>query len=156
MPRSLIAALSVAVLLVAPAVMAADLHRFFGSWQVDVSKLPVPEPPASVTITWADGGGGKLKMSVDIVDRRGMKSHAEATIALDGSPSRAVGSLDVDVVSMTMPSDRVLVMGAGMAGNPSNTRVFTISDDGKRMSETIVSHGPGNIPATRVNAWTKQ
>jgi hypothetical protein len=156
MLRRLLLALALATLLVAPTAFAADAHRFFGSWQVDVSKLPVPEPPASVTITWADAGSGKLKMNVDIVDRRGVKSHAEATITLDGSPSRAVGSLDVDVVSMTMPSDRVLIMGAGMAGNPSNTRVFTISDDGKRMSETIISHGAGNFPVTRVNAWTKQ
>jgi hypothetical protein len=156
MLHRLLSTLSIALLIVAPAAIAADAHRFFGSWQVDVSKLPIPEPPASVTITWADAGGGKLKMNVDIVDRRGAKSHAEATIPLDGSPTRAVGSLDVDVVSMTMPSDRVLVMGAGMAGNPSNTRVFTMSDDGKHMSETIISHGAGNIPATRVNVWTKQ
>jgi hypothetical protein len=156
MLHRLLSTLSVALLVVAPAALAADAHRFFGSWQVDVSKLPIPEPPASVTITWSDAGGGKLKMNVDIVDRRGVKSHAEATIPLDGSPTRAVGSLDVDVVSMTMPSDRVLVMGAGMAGSPSNTRVFTMSDDGKHMSETIISHGAGSIPATRVNEWTKQ
>lgn len=155
MLRCFLPALALAMLSVSPTVLAADAHRFFGSWQVDVSRLPVPEPPASVTITWADAGGGALKMSVEIVDRRGMKSHAEATVALDGSPARAVGSLDVDVVSMTMPSDRVLIMGAGMAGNPSNTRVFTISEDGRRMSETIISHGAGNIPVTRVNAWTK-
>jgi hypothetical protein len=154
--RHALPALGLALLSVAPVTFAADAQRFLGSWQVDVSKLPVPDPPASVTITWADAGSGKLKMSVDIVDRRGMKSHAEATVALDGSPSRAVGSLDVDVVSVTVPSDRVLIMGAGMAGNPSNTRVFTISDDGRRMSETIISHGAGNIPATRVNAWAKQ
>jgi hypothetical protein len=57
---------------------------------------------------------------------------------------------------MTMPSDKVFVMGAGMAGNPSNTRVFVLSDDGKRMSETIVSHGQGNIPVTRVNNWVRR
>ena len=84
--------LSFALVIVAPAALAADAHRFFGSWRVDVSKLPVPEPPASVTITWAAAGGGRLKMNVDIVDRRGAKSHAEATVALDGSPARAVGS----------------------------------------------------------------
>lgn len=134
---------------------AADPHRFHGAWQVDVSQLPVPEPPASVTITWEDAGAGKLKMSVDVVDKRGQRSHAESLLALDGSASRAVGSLDVDVVSVTLPTDRVLVMGAGMAGNPSNTRVFTISDDGRHMMETIISHGPGNIPMTRSNAWTR-
>ena len=146
----------VLLLLWAPAGFTADMGLFFGSWHVDVSKLSIPDPPASVTITWADAGGGKVMMSVDIVDRRGEKSHGEGTFALDGSPSRATGSLDVDVGSFTMPNNRVLVMGAGMAGNPSNTRVFLVSEDGKQMSETIISHGPGNIPATRVNMWTKK
>jgi hypothetical protein len=150
------AATAIIVLLATPCAFAADTKQFLGSWQVDVSKLPVPDPPASVTITWDDAGSGRMKMSVDIVDRRGMKSHAEGVFALDGTPSRAIGSLDVDIASFTMPSDRVLVMGAGMAGNPSNTRVFVVSDDGKRMSETIVSHGQGNIPATRVNNWVRK
>jgi len=136
--------------------LSADAHLFFGSWQVDVAKLSTPNPPASVTITWADAGDGRVKMSLDILDSRGTKSHQESIFALDGSPSRVAGSLDVDVVSMTTPIDRVLVMAAGMAGNPSNTRVFTVSDDGKQMSETIVGRGPGNIPATRVNSWTKR
>jgi len=144
------------LLLCAQSAYSADAHLFYGSWQVDVSKLATPDPPASVTISWSDAGGGKVRMTVDIVDKQGAKSHAEGAFTLDGSPARAAGSLDVDVVSMTMPSDHVLVMGAGMAGNPSNTRVWVISADGKHMSETIVSHGQGNIPATRVNSWTRQ
>jgi len=156
MIRGLLLALVVAPLLSASPVFAADARHFFGSWQVDVSKLPIPDPPASVTITWADGGSGKVRMTVDIVDRRDVKTHAESVFTPDGTPSKAVGSLDVDIISMTMPNDRTFVMGAGMAGNPSNTRVFVISEDGKRMSETIVSHGQGNVPATRVNNWVRK
>ena len=156
MTRSFLSALSVVWILWSPSALSADAQAFFGSWQVDVTKLPIPEPPASVTITWSDAGGGKVSMSVDILDRQGVKTHADSTFALDGSPTRAAGSLDVDIVSMTLPADRVLIMGAGMKGNPSNTRIFVVSDDGKRMSETIVSHGPGNIPATRINEWTRR
>jgi hypothetical protein len=74
----------------------------------------------------------------------------------DGTPATARGSSDVDVVSMTMPSRRILVMGAGMAGNPSNTRVFSLSDEGKQMIETIVGHGPDGTPYTRVNTWNRK
>ena len=150
------ASLGFIAILFAPSAFLAGAQHFLGSWKVDVSKLPVPEPPASVTIRWENAEDGRLKMNVDIVDRRGALTHAESTFALDGTPARAVGSLDVDIVSMTMPSDRVLVMGAGVAGNPSNTRIFAISSDGRRMTETIVGHGPGGVPTTRVNNWLKQ
>jgi hypothetical protein len=112
--------------------------------------------PRSVTIALAEAGDGNFKMSVDIVSPEGTKSHAEGTFKPDGTPAAARGSLDVDIVSMTMPSQRILVMGAGMAGNPSNTRVFSLSDDGKQMIETIVSHGPDGTPYTRVNTWNRK
>jgi hypothetical protein len=144
------------LLLFSATTSGADARPFFGAWNVDVTRLPIPEPPASVTITWADAGGGRVKMSVDILDRKGVATHAESTFPLDGTATRAEGSLDVDIVSMTMPSERVLVMGAGMRGNPSNTRIFAISADGRHMSETIVSHAPGGIPTTRVNQWTRK
>jgi hypothetical protein len=137
-------------------VFAAEKHLLIGTWKVDASKLPTPNPPKSVTIVLADAGGGKYKMSVDIVDHEGKASHGEGIFKPDGTASRASGSLDVDVVSMTMPSRRILVMGAGIAGHPSNTRVFSLSDDGKHMIETVVGHGPDGTPTTRVDIWNRQ
>ncbi len=46
-------------------------------------------------------------------------------------------------------------MGAGMAGKPSNTRVFTLADDGKHLFEVIASHDAQWNPVTRVNTWTR-
>lgn len=137
------------------AVNAADKHLLLGTWSVDVSKLTTPDPPKSVTIELAEAGDGLYKMTVTIVSSDGALSQAESTFKPDGSATRAVGSLDVDIVSMTMPSNRILVMGAGMAGNPSNTRVFSLSDDGKQMMETIISHGEKGMPRTRVNTWQR-
>jgi hypothetical protein len=135
---------------------SGEKHLLVGTWAVDVSKLVMPEPPKSVTIMLAEVAGGAFKMSVDIVSPDGTKSHSEGTFEPDGTASPAQGSLDVDIVSMTMPSRRILVMGAGMAGNPSNTRVFSLSDNGKQMIETIVGHGAGGTPYTRVNTWNRQ
>jgi hypothetical protein len=138
-----------------PAALAAE-PSILGTWQVDVSRLPVPEPPKSVTIVLAEAGDDRIRMTVDIVSRDGATSHAEATFTPDGSLTPVKGSLDVDIVSMRMPNRRTLVMGAGMAGNPSNTRVFTLSDDGQHMTETIVGYDPGWKPVTRSNSWTRK
>jgi hypothetical protein len=137
-------------------VVAADKHLLVGRWAVDASKLVMPNPPRSVTIVLAEAGGGKYKMSVDIVDHDGKASHGEGVFKPDGTASPASGSLDVDVVSMTMPSKSILVMGAGIAGHPSTTRVFSLSDDGKHMIETVVGHKPDGIPTTRVDIWNRQ
>ncbi len=122
---------------------AADKHLLIGTWSVDASKLTMPNPPRRVTIALVEVGGGKYKMSVDIVDH-------------GGKASPASGSLDVDVVSMTMPSRKILVMGAAIAGHPSTTRVFSLSDDGKHMIETVVGHRPDGTPTTRVDIWNRQ
>lgn len=146
--------LLVSLLLVTPA-FSGEKHLLIGTWAVDVSKLLNPQPPRSVTIALAEAGDGAFTMTVDIVSPDGTKSHAEGIFKPDGSPFPAKGSADVDVVSMTMPSQRILVMGAGMAGNPSNTRVFSLSDDGRQMIETIIGHGAGGVPYIRTNTWNR-
>ena len=127
-----------------------------GTWEVEASKLTMPNAPKRVTITLSEAGGGKYKMSVDIVDYQGKASHGEGVFTPDGTVSAATGSLDVDIVSMTMPSRNILVMGAGIAGQPSSTRVFSLSDDGKHMIETVVRHGDKGVPITRVDIWDRK
>jgi len=150
-------ALLLLVAAVAGPVTAAAPARslLLGAWQVDVSRLPVPEPPKSVTIAWSEAPGNRIRMTVDIVARDGARSHAESEFLTDGTPARAEGSLDVDIVSMRMPNRRTLVMGAGMAGKPSNTRVFTLADDDRHLLEVITTHDANWTPVTRVNTWTR-
>jgi len=152
--KSMFAALT--LLAFGSAAWASDKHELLGTWSVDVSKLAQPSPPRSVTLTLAEAGGGAFRMTVDIVDADGNTSHAEGTSLPDGSATKVVGSLDVDVVSITMPSNRILVMGAGMAGHPSSSRVFSLADDGKHMIETVIRHREDGTPYTLVNTWTRQ
>jgi len=115
----------------------------------------MPDPPNSVTIVLAGVGGGKYKMTVDIVDHGGATRHGETTFKPDGTPSPAAGTADYDVVSVTMPNRRILVMGGGFKGHPQNTRVFSLSDDGRHMIETVVAHASDGTPHTRVDFWTR-
>ena len=150
------AMLVVGLFMTAAPISAAGKHLLLGTWDVDISKLSQPNPPKAVTIVLEEVGDGRYKMSVDIVGQDGTKSHGEGTFKPDGTPSPAVGSADVDVVSITMPNKRTLVLGAAFKGHPSNTRVFSLSDDGRHMIETVVSHAPDSTPTIRVNTWNRR
>jgi hypothetical protein len=136
--------------------LADSADPLMGTWTVDLSKLAIPNPPKSVTIVLTAVGGGQYKMSVDIIDHDGARRHGASTFKADGTPTPAIGNADYDVVSMSMPSRRIMVMGGGFKGRPSNTRVFSLSDDGKHMIETVVGHGPDGTPTTRVDVWDRQ
>jgi hypothetical protein len=152
---SVISGLLILLLSTAPS-LADQAHLLMGTWTVDLSKLNIPNPPKSVTIVLSAVGGDQYKMRVDIVDNDGGKRHGVSTFKADGTPAPAVGNSDYDVVSMTMPSRRIMVMGGGFKGHPSNTRVFSLSDDGKHMVETVVGHGSDGTPTTRVDVWNRQ
>ena len=127
-----------------------------GAWTVDVSKLTMPNPPNSVTLVLAVIGGGKYQMTVEIHEHSGERRHGACTFTPDGTSSHdCTGTADYDVVSMTMPSRRVLIMGGGFQGHPANTRVFSLSEDGRHMIETVVSHAPDGTPRTRVDIWNR-
>lgn len=56
---------------------ADPVSLLVGTWTVDVSKLTMPDPPNSVTMVLAGVGGGRYKMTVDIVDQGGARRHGE-------------------------------------------------------------------------------
>lgn len=153
---SLVALILVGTLLSTAILAASPRHLMVGTWSLDVTKLTRSNPPKAVTIVLQEVGSDRFKMAVDIVAEDGAKAHGESTFKPDGTPYPASGSADVDIASMTMPSSRTLVMGAGIGGRPSNTRVFTISDDGKHMTETIIGHGANGTPNTQTNSWNRQ
>ena len=156
MPRTAQVIVSLLILLIASVPAFANPGSLLtGTWTIDVSKLSMADPPTSVNIVLAYIGSGKYRMKVDIVDHDGARRHQVSTFVADGTPSPAVGNADYDVLSMTMPSRRILVMGGAFKGHPANTRVFSLSDDGKHMIETVVSHAPDGTPHARVDIWNR-
>ena len=87
-------------LCIGDALFGAEKHQLLGTWQIEASKLTIPNAPRSVTITLSQLGREKYRMSVDIVDYRGTASHGEGDFTPDGTTYPAKGSLDVDIVAL--------------------------------------------------------
>jgi hypothetical protein len=107
-------------------------------------------------MTLAEADAGTFKMSIDIETPDGKIMHAESAFKPDGSAVRVQGSMDVDVVSMTMPNSRTLVMGGGFNGHPASSRVWTLADDGKEMVEIAIRHLPDGTPYMRKFYWKRK
>jgi hypothetical protein len=136
--------------------MSGEPHRLVGTWSVDVSKIQQPDPPRRVTMVLAEAGEGQYAISVEIVASDGTITRAGSTFRPDGSAVRVQGSLDLDLASSSMPTDRVMIMGTAMNGHPASSRVYTLSDDGSHMIETVIRHLPDGTPYLRVFTWTRQ
>lgn len=109
-----------------------------GHWVLDVATLPMPPEarPKSVSLDFADAPDGKWLTRVEIVENSGNKMHGESTLSLDGTPGQATGNYWVDVVAAKMPAPNVLVMQFVYQGIPRSTRVYSVSPDGKILTET--------------------
>ena len=125
-----------------------------GTWELDVSRIPDDERPHSVTIAFAESSDGKWTSHVDIVERDGTTRVADSTARTDGVAVPVTGTMAfIDTVSLRQPDAGTLIMTLGKDGKLFATRVYTVSDDGQRMTETIIWPGKGipKMENTRFN-----
>ena len=128
-----------------------------GRWAIDVAKLPMPPEarPKSVIIEFRASTAGSWSTQVDIVDQNGGKMHAEATLPLDGTPGPATGNYWADVSAVKMPAPNVLVMQLADHGAPSSTRIYTVTADGKTLTETKAFFSKEGSPILRTSTFTR-
>ena len=128
-----------------------------GTWALDLehSQIPVDQRPKSVTITYKDVGGGKWSTDVAIVGSNDARINATGTYPLDGSPAPSTGYHNVDTVAAKSPEPNVLVMAFYKEGMPRTTRTYTVSADGKTMSETIVWLNINGKPEITTNEFDR-
>lgn len=113
-----------------------------GTWSLDVARIPAEERPQRVTIRFATVPNGKWAVHVEIVGPDGVSRVADSVAAADGVPVPIAGNMDfIDSASLRQPGPNTLVLTLGKQGTPVSTRVYTVSKDGKSMTETIVWAG---------------
>lgn len=129
-----------------------------GSWTVDLAKLPIPPEarPKSVLFTFSPAPGGQWRTTVDIVDADGSQRHMASIATLDGTPVKIEGNMsEADTVALSQPQPNVLVMSLARGGAPASTRVYTIAQDGKIMTETATYIGEDGKPLFRINRFVR-
>lgn len=147
----------ISLFLATPALSAEPASPLLGSWSLDLaqSQIPVDQRPKSVTITYKDVGGGKWETDVAIIGSNDGKINATGTYPLDGSPAPSTGYHNVDTVAAKVPAPNVLVMAFYKEGMPRTTRTYTVSADGKTMSETIVWLNINGKPEITTNRFDR-
>jgi hypothetical protein len=157
--KTILAALLTALVVQGPPALAKSpaASPLVGRWALDVAKLPMPAEarPKSVTLNFQDAGGGRWATQVDIVDQNGGKMHAEATLSLDGTPGPVAGNYWADLSAAKMPAPNVLVMQLVDHGTPASTRIYSVTEDGKILTETKAFFSKDGNPILQTTRFTR-
>lgn len=157
MKAFLAAILVAAVLPAAPALASPPADSpLVGHWVLDVDSLPMPpeQRPKSVSLDFGVVAGSKWETRVEIIDRNDHRMHSESTLSLDGAPGPASGTYWVDVLAAKMPAPNVLVMQFVYQGVPASTRVYSVSGDGRVLTETEAYFRDG-VPMLRTAIFNR-
>lgn len=158
MKTTFFAALAVAVLQVTPVFAESPAKSpLVGQWTLDVNTLPMPPEarPKSVHLDFRDAPDGKWTTHVEIIDQNNNKLFTQSTLSLDGTPGRASGTYWVDVLAARMPAPNVLVMQIVYQGIPRSTRVFSVSADGRVLTETETYFKEDGTPMQRTAFFSR-
>jgi hypothetical protein len=124
-------------LLAAAACLAADPQM--GTWKLNESKSKIAAGTTkNHTVVYSGGMMGKVKITVDGVDKDGKATHNEWTGKFDGKDYAVSGDTSQgDMRSYTKVNDRTLEMTVKKDGKVTATGRIVIAPDGKSRTVTV-------------------
>lgn len=155
---TLIQVAAVAALAATPAVAREPSHRphkaepLIGTWQLDLDSMGIPAAmrPLSVTVTFSAPDTETWRTAVHIIAPDNSVRHMESLAPRTGRSVPIIGDqMEADSIAVTIPSTRVLIMGLAKDGRPGSTRVYTVSADGRTMTEAASNVGDDGKPFIR-------
>jgi hypothetical protein len=90
-----------------------------------------------------------------IVHPNGEKMHAETSLPLDGRPGAIDGNYWADVSAIRMPASNVLVMQLADDGKPASTRIYSVGEDRRILTETKAIFDEDGTPILQTNTFTR-
>ncbi len=131
---------------------AAEQSPFLGKWELDLTRMPdsYGPPPKRVTFTFADVGSGQWRTEIDITAPDDSVRHSAIQYRRDGKMALGEGDTsEADSAAFNSPAPNVLVMGLAKNKVLGALRVYTISADGKEMTESAANVDGAGAPFVR-------
>lgn len=132
-----------------------------GSWSLDVSRMAAPPSarPKSVIITFADigtAGADKWSTKVTITGGDGTVREMTSRYARGGKAVPIEGDqMEADIAAVATPTPNVMVLALGKNDQPASTRIYTVSADGRAMTEQAVSYDGEGKPVIRTHYFSR-
>jgi hypothetical protein len=134
------------------ALSVTDQSPFFGLWELDLTRMPANygPPPKRVTFMFEDIGSGKWRTKVEITAPDDSVRHIAIEYRRDGQAVQGGGDdADADTAAFNSPAPNVLIMGLAKHNRFGGVRVYTISGDGKEMTEAAAGADDKGVPFVR-------
>ena len=141
-----------------PAAVTAATSPFLGAWQLDLSRMPATygPPPARVVYRFEDVGGDRWRTTIDITAPDGSVRHMAVTYRRDGVMAPGEGETgEADSAAILTPAPTVMVMALGKTKALGSVRVYTVSADGREMTEAAANVDGDGRPFVRQFHFTR-
>lgn len=133
-------------------VAAAETSPFLGLWELDLTRMPATYGPAPnrVTFSFEDIGSGTWRSRIEITAPDGNVRRIAIEYRRDGKATQSQGdNEDGDTAAFYSPAPNVLVMNIAKNKGPAGVRVYTVSADGKEMTEAAAGINAEGEPFVR-------
>lgn len=135
-----------------PHVAATQPSPILGEWELDLTRMPdsYGPPPKRVTFIFKDVGAGQWRTEVDITAPDDSVRHMGVQYRRDGKMVYSEGDLsEADSAAVNSPAPNVLVLNLAKNKRLGSVRVYTVSADGKEMTESAASISDAGAPFVR-------
>jgi hypothetical protein len=141
-----------ALLMSSPALAVGEQSPFFGTWELDLTRMPETygPPPKHVTYVFEEIGRDQWRTTVEITAPDDSVRQMAVAYKRDGRMVKGQGdNTEADSAAFNSPAPNVLVMSLAKNRNPSGVRVYAISADGKEMTESAANIDAEGAPFVR-------
>ncbi|AQR75873.1 hypothetical protein BXU08_12425 [Sphingomonas sp. LM7] len=135
-----------------PSSSTAAPSPFLGIWELDLTRMPETygAPPKRVIYTFEDAGAGHWRTKVDITAPDDSVRHMAIRYRRDGKMAPGEGDTsEADSAAVNSPAPDVLVMSLSKNKALGSVRVYTVSADGREMTEAAANVDGTGAPFVR-------